>query len=46
MEVDNFLWNAFSQTGSIEAYLLYKTTSDKEKEDEEKKCQESVQEVL
>lgn len=46
MEDDNSLWNAFSQSGSIEDYLLYKKSYEKEKENEEIKCQISPQEVL
>ena len=47
MEVDNFLWNAFSQTGSIEAYLLYKTTYEKKDEElREEECHISQSEAL
>ena len=46
MDVDLFLWNAFSQTGSIDAYLLYKSTQQEHNEDREKECQLLEQRVL
>lgn len=47
MEADNFLWNAFSQTGSIEAYLLYKKSYEESNEKkEEAQCRVLPQEEL
>lgn len=45
MELDTFLWEAFSYTGSIDAYLLYKNTHEDEKQEDEE-CQISMQEAL
>lgn len=45
MELGTFLWETFSYTGSIDAYLLYKNTCDEDKQEEEE-CQISTQEVL
>lgn len=45
MEDISFLWNTFSATGSIDAYLQYKSSCEKEKKEDEK-CQVSTQEVL
>lgn len=40
-------WDTFKRTGSVEAYLLYKSeTKDKGKEDKESTWQMSEQEVL
>lgn len=47
MELNNFSWTAFSQTGNIDAYLLYKTVTDlKRTEDKDKEWQTSVQKEL
>ena len=47
MEADNFLWNTFSQTGSIEAYLLYKKSYEESNEKkEEAQCRVLPQEEL
>lgn len=35
MELDRFSWDAFAKTGDIDAYLLYKTVSDIEKQEED-----------
>lgn len=46
-EKSNKTWETFKRTGSIEAYLLYKSeTNDKEKEDKDNIWQMSEQEVL
>ncbi len=31
MELNDFSWKAFSQTGDIDAYLLYKSVTETEK---------------
>lgn len=43
MEIYDFSWNAFRQTGDIEAYLLCKNIEDagKTQEEEQKECQTS-----
>lgn len=47
MELNRISWEAFTQTGDIDAYLLYKTVSDIEKqEDNDDKWQRLKQEVL
>lgn len=44
MELNDFSWETFSQTGNIDAYLLYKSIIELEKtEDKEEKWQTSVQ---
>ena len=46
-KIKSFLWKTFENTGSIDAYLLYKddynTNYDKDREEE---CQTLLQEVL
>ncbi len=47
MELNNFSWTAFSQTGNIDAYLLYKTVTDlKRIEGKDKEWQTSEQKAL
>lgn len=47
MELNRISWEAFIQTGDIDAYLLYRTVSDIEKqEDNDDKWQRLKQEVL
>ena len=46
MEFGAFLWETFSNTGSIDAYLLYKDTCEKNNKDRDEECQTLLQEVL
>lgn len=42
MELNNFSWQTFSQTGDIDAYLLYKSVTElKETKDKEQEWQAS-----
>ena len=45
MELGTLLWETFSYTGSIDAYLLYKDTC-KEETQEDTQCQTTTQEAL
>lgn len=47
MELNLFSWEAFTQTGDIDAYLLYRTVSDLgNKEDKDDTWQRLEQEAL
>lgn len=47
MELNRFSWETFMQTGDIEAYLLYKSVNDIEKqEDKDDTWQKLEQEAL
>lgn len=46
MELISISWNAFIETGDIDAYLLYKSISEKEQEADGKRWEPSENKVL